>query len=70
MTVSAPIVSFGAGNLGRRIARAIHPASICDNNPSLWDSVMEGVSIASPEVAVKRYPEATFCRCYLASEPH
>jgi FkbM family methyltransferase len=60
MTVSAPIVSFGAGNLGRRIARAVHPVLICDNNPSLWDSLIEGIPVASPEVAVKRYPDATF----------
>jgi FkbM family methyltransferase len=60
MTVSAPIVSFGAGNLGRRIARAVHPVLICDNNPSFWDSVIEGILVASPEVAVQRYPDATF----------
>ena len=60
MTVSAPIVSFGAGNLGRRIARAIHPVLICDNNRSLWDSAIDGIPVASPEVAVKRYPDATF----------
>jgi FkbM family methyltransferase len=60
MTVSAPIVSFGAGNLGRRVARAVHPVLICDNNPSLWDGLIEGILVASPEVAVKRYPDATF----------
>jgi FkbM family methyltransferase len=60
MTVPAPIVSFGAGNLGRRVARAVHPVLMCDNNPSLWDSVIEGITVASPEVAVKRYPDATF----------
>ena len=60
MTVSIPFVIFGAGNLGRRIARAIHPVLICDNNPSLWDRVIEGIPVASPEVAAKRYPGATF----------
>jgi FkbM family methyltransferase len=60
MTDSAAIVSFGAGNLGRRIARAIHPVLICDNNPSLWESVIEGIPVVSPAVAVKRYPNATF----------
>ena len=60
MTVSAPIVSFGAGNLGRRIARAIHPVSICDNNPSLWGRVIEGCPVESPKAAVQRYPDATF----------
>ena len=60
MTVSVPIVCFGAGNLGRRIARAIHPVLICDNNPSLWDRVIEGIAVVSPETAVKHYPDATF----------
>ena len=60
MTVPVPIVCLGAGNLGRRIARAIHPVLICDNNPSLWDSVIEGIAVVSPEAAVKRYPNATF----------
>ena len=60
MTVSIPFVIFGAGNLGRRIARAIHPVLICGNNPSLWDRVIEGIPVASPEVAAKRYPGATF----------
>jgi FkbM family methyltransferase len=60
MTVSAPFIILGAGNLGRRIARAIHPILICDNNPSLWGGVVEGIPIVSPEVAVQRYPQATF----------
>ncbi len=60
MTVSAPFVILGAGNLGRRIAHAVHPVLICDNNPSLWDRVIEGIPVVSPAVAVKRYPDATF----------
>jgi FkbM family methyltransferase len=60
MTVSAPIVSFGAGNLGRRIARVIHPVLVCDSNPSLWGRVVEGVPVESPKAAIERYPDATF----------
>jgi FkbM family methyltransferase len=60
MTVSAPFVILGAGNLGRRIARAIQPVLICDNNPSLWASTIEGIPVVSPQVAVQRYPQATF----------
>jgi FkbM family methyltransferase len=60
MTVPVPIVCLGAGNLGRRIARAIHPVLICDNNPSLWYSVIEGIPVVAPETAVNRYPDATF----------
>jgi FkbM family methyltransferase len=51
---------MGAGNLGRRIARAIRPVLICDNNSSLWGSEAENVPVVSPVEAVKRYPEATF----------
>jgi FkbM family methyltransferase len=60
MPLSAPIVIFGAGNLGRRVARAIHPALFCDNNRSLWGSVCEGTPVESPETAVQRYPSASF----------
>jgi FlaA1/EpsC-like NDP-sugar epimerase len=60
MTVSAPIVSFGAGNLGRRIARAVNPILICDSNPSLWGRVVEGTPVESPKTAIQRYPDATF----------
>lgn len=60
MTVSASIVSFGAGNLGRRIARAIHPVLVCDSNPLLWGRVVEGIPVESPKAAIERYPDATF----------
>lgn len=60
MTVSSPTIIFGAGNLGRRVARAIGPVLICDNKPSLWDNVIEGIPVVSPAVAVKRYPDAMF----------
>ena len=60
MSVSTPFVVFGAGNLGRRTVRAIHPVLICDNNSSLWNSAIEGISVTSPEVAVKQFPHATF----------
>jgi FkbM family methyltransferase len=60
MTVSAPFVILGAGNLGRRIARVIHPVLICDNNPSSWDSVVEGIPVVSPKVAIQRCPHATY----------
>jgi FkbM family methyltransferase len=60
MRLSSPIVIFGAGRLGRRVARAVHPVLFCDNNPALWGSVCEGISVQSPENAVERYPNATF----------
>jgi FkbM family methyltransferase len=60
MSFSGQIVSFGAGNLGRRIARAVHPVLICDNNPSLWGTVVEGVPVESPKAAIERHADATF----------
>lgn len=60
MNPPAVMVCFGAGNLGRRVARAIRPASMCDSNPSLWGKTVEGVPVDSPKSAVDRYPDATF----------
>jgi hypothetical protein len=60
MTSSSHTVIFGAGNLGRRLAQAVQPVLFCDNNPALWGSVCEGISVESPETAVRRYPNATF----------
>jgi FkbM family methyltransferase len=60
MNRSAPIIVFGAGNLGRRVARAIDPALFCDNNPALWGSTIDGIPVESPETAARRHPNATF----------
>jgi FlaA1/EpsC-like NDP-sugar epimerase len=60
MPISPPFVVLGAGNLGRRIAHAIHPVLFCDNNRTLWNSEREGIPVVSPEIAVQRYPDATF----------
>lgn len=60
MKFPSPIVIFGAGRLGRRVAQAVPPALYCDNNPSLWGTDCEGIPVESPETAVKRYPNATF----------
>lgn len=57
---SVPIVCFGAGNFGRRVARVIRPTLMCDNKPSLWGRAVEGVPVDSPKSAVDRYPDATF----------
>ena len=60
MTHPSPLVCFGAGNLGRRIALAVRPVLFCDNNSALWGTVCEGVPVESPATAVQRYPNATF----------
>ena len=57
---SSLIVCFGAGNLGRRVARAVHPVLFCDNNSSLWHGTIDGVPVESPKAAVEHYPDATF----------
>jgi FkbM family methyltransferase len=60
MSFPVSVVCFGAGRLGRRVARVIGPALMCDNNVSLWGRNVEGVPVESPRAAVERYPEATF----------
>jgi len=60
MTFPSPVVIFGAGNLGKRVARAVRPVLFCDNNPASWGSVCEGIPVESPKTAVQRYPDATF----------
>jgi FkbM family methyltransferase len=57
---SSPVVCFGAGKLGRRVARAVHPVLFCDNNSALWHRTVDGIPVESPKTAVKRYPDATF----------
>lgn len=54
------IVIFGAGNLGRRVARAVRPEMFCDNNRALWGTTWQGIPIEAPEAAVRRYPDSTF----------
>jgi hypothetical protein len=60
MPFPSPVATFGAGSLGRRVAQAVHPVLLCDNNPALWGTVCEGVPVESVETAIKRYPDATF----------
>lgn len=60
MTHSSPVVCFGAGNLGRRVARAVHPVLFCDNKSSLWGTAVDCIPVDSPKAAVEHYPDATF----------
>lgn len=60
MTVSPPIICFGAGNLGRRVARAVRPLLFCDNSASLWHRTVDDIPVESPRAAIERYPDATF----------
>lgn len=57
---SSPIVCFGAGNLGRRVARAVHPVLFCDNNSSLRGTKVDSIPIDPPKAAVALHSDATF----------
>lgn len=55
-----PIVIFGAGNLGRKIlsglrSLGIHPLAFSDNNPNLWDKVVDNLMVYSPKDAANRF---------------
>ena len=60
MTPLGSIVILGAGNLGRRVARAVTPEVFCDNNSSLWGRFVDGIPVESPAAAVRRFPNSTF----------
>jgi FkbM family methyltransferase len=59
------LVIFGAGNLGKKVAKAlcsrnVVPLAFCDNNAALWGSAIAGVPVLSPAEAAKKFPQATF----------
>jgi FkbM family methyltransferase len=54
------VVIFGAGNMGKRVARAVNPSLFCDSNSSLWGTSIAGIPVVSPSEAVGRSPDATF----------
>lgn len=50
---------FGAGSLGRQVAArlrsdGIEPLAFVDNNPARWGAELDGLTILSPEDAVRR----------------
>jgi FkbM family methyltransferase len=59
------LVIFGAGGLGKRIARNVgvlghRPLAFCDNNRTLWNTEIEGVQVLSPASAASAFPKAVF----------
>lgn len=56
------VVLFGAGNMCRNYMKCYGekypPLYTCDNNPKLWDTVFEGLSVRNPE-ALRNLPENT-----------
>lgn len=60
------VVICGCGKIGKFVhalmdhkwpGRAI---AYCDNNPRLWHGTIQGMSVTSPEEAVRRYPDAIY----------
>ncbi len=54
------LVFFGAGGLGRKALRGARnagtePLAFCDNNPRLWNTVIEGVPVLSPQDASRQF---------------
>ena len=57
---SAPIVLYGAGNLGRRTLRLLRThrqdaAAFIDNDPARWGTAVDGVPVLSVEDATSRF---------------
>ncbi len=55
-----PLVLFGAGSLGRRTLKGLRSlgieiAAYADNSPRLWNSVLDGVRVWSPEEAAAHF---------------
>ncbi len=58
--LSKSLVLFGAGNLGRKTLAGlrqagIEPLAFADNNPALWNQRVNGLTVLSPQDAVRRY---------------
>jgi FkbM family methyltransferase len=54
------VVLYGAGNLGRRLLAClrstnVEPLAFSDSSPALWGKTIDGVSVLSPQEAVKRF---------------
>ncbi|HUH97394.1 MAG TPA: FkbM family methyltransferase [Anaerolineales bacterium] len=68
-------VLFGAGNLGKvalhSLARAgLRPVAFADNNPNLWNTSIDDITIYSPEEAVSRFSKtAVFVTSVYTNQP-
>jgi FkbM family methyltransferase len=59
-SLDAPFLLFGAGNLGRKALKQLDaigkkPVGFIDNNPQLWGTKIEDVSVMSPADAAGKY---------------
>lgn len=60
MPFESSIVLFGAGNLGKRILAGlrnlgIEPLAFADNNPALWNRLVDGLLVVSPQEAAQKF---------------
>lgn len=58
------LVLFGMGGLGRRTLKGlrslgIEPIALTDNNPNIWNTIVEGRSVMSPQDAVTMYGDSS-----------
>ena len=59
------IILFGAGTIGRLIARELTaqgnpPIMFADNDPAKWHTAIEGIMVRSPEYSQEAFPGATW----------
>ena len=61
-----PIIIFGCGALGRFIHALLESkipdmaVAYCDNDVSLWNTKIQGMTVLSPEMAARRYLDAAY----------
>lgn len=74
-SVGGTFVLFGAGRLGKIVLAGLreaglHPVAFADNNPALWNSLVDGLQVLSPQDAVTRYSQkAIFVITVYTSQP-
>ena len=68
-------VLFGAGNLGRRALAAlgsigVQPLALSDNNPYLWGTSLDGITVLPPEEAADRFGRSAHFFIAIRNENH
>jgi FkbM family methyltransferase len=68
-------ILFGSGNLGRNTLAGLRKAGIAplafaDNNPKIWNTIVDGLVVLSPQDAAQRYSrDAVFVITVYTSQP-
>ena len=63
--MTQPIILFGSGTVGRFISRWLTaqgtpPVYFADNDPGKWDTVIDGITVQSPDACQRYFPSATW----------